>query len=306
MTTTTTSGLDLSARGNAIRRPEIRSNRADFEVREVANGTGGTTLEFNGYACVTNTAYEMHDMFGPYDEVIDSGAFTKTLSEGADVAFLVNHEGMTLARTKSGTLKLSEDATGLHSLATLDATAPGVLAIRSAIDRGDIDEMSFAFRCIRQDWSPDYLQRNIKELSLDKGDVSVVNYGANPFTSEPGMSLRNLAAMRSMRGIQRRQLLEAFQEVRAGAAISAASMELLQQVLDLVATADDAVDEAQVVLSDLMGVPNPDDDDTDNADGAGDDDSSNSTDGEAKGSNLSLYQARAKALALKQKRRAVV
>ena len=40
-------------------------------------------------------------------------------------------------------------------------------------------------------------------------------------------------------------------------------METLSQVLKLVATADDAVDEAQPILADLMGVPNPDADETD-------------------------------------------
>ena len=37
-------------------------------------------------------------------------------------------------------------------------------------------------------------------------------------------------------------------------------MAILAQVLDLVAAADDAVDAAQPLLADLMGVPNPDDD----------------------------------------------
>jgi hypothetical protein len=37
-------------------------------------------------------------------------------------------------------------------------------------------------------------------------------------------------------------------------------METLQEVLDLIAEADTAVDVAQEILSELMGVPNPDDD----------------------------------------------
>jgi Glu-tRNA(Gln) amidotransferase subunit E-like FAD-binding protein len=48
-------------------------------------------------------------------------------------------------------------------------------------------------------------------------------------------------------------------EKRAGAKLSAATMETLQEVLDLIAEADVAVDAAQEVLSELMGVPNPDD-----------------------------------------------
>jgi hypothetical protein len=48
-------------------------------------------------------------------------------------------------------------------------------------------------------------------------------------------------------------------EKRAGATLSTATMSTLQEVLDLIAEADDCVDTAQAVLSELMGVPNPDD-----------------------------------------------
>jgi hypothetical protein len=51
------------------------------------------------------------------------------------------------------------------------------------MERGDLDEMSFAFRVVRQDWAPDWSQRDIREVDLNKGDVSVVNYGANPHTA---------------------------------------------------------------------------------------------------------------------------
>jgi len=246
-----------SERGLLLKTRETRNVPfADrVELRESANGTGGTDLTFTGYASVTDTPYEMQDWLGPYTEVVRSGAFTKTLSEGADVAFLVNHEGLTLARTKSGTLALGEDAGGLTVEARLDAASPHVLALRSAMDRGDVDEMSMAFRCMRQEWSPDYMQRDIIEVSLDKGDVSAVNYGANPYTT--GATMRKRAA----EGITVEALGLALRELRAGASISTANMAVLQTVLDLVAEADTAVDLAQVVLSDLMGVPNPDDPD---------------------------------------------
>ena len=53
-------------------------------------------------------------------------------------------------------------------------------------------------------------------------------------------------------------LRAAIAECREGKQLSADTLATLQQVLDLVAGADDNVDEAQVVLSQLMGVPNPD------------------------------------------------
>ena len=51
------------------------------------------------------------------------------------------------------------------------------------MQRGDMNEMSFAFRVLKQVWSENDTQRRITEISLDKGDVSLVNFGANPATS---------------------------------------------------------------------------------------------------------------------------
>jgi HK97 family phage prohead protease len=135
----------------------------------------------------------MEDYLGPWVESVNVGAFGKTLTEGADVAFLLNHEGMTLARTKSGTLKLSEETdgarspvygvTGLHSEALLDPLNPMVRAMRSAVERSDLDSMSFAFRVTSQEWNEDFTRRRIQAVNLDFGDVSLVNYPGNPHTA---------------------------------------------------------------------------------------------------------------------------
>lgn len=156
-----------------------------------ANAEGG--LQFAGYASVTDYSYTVYG--GPpygWNETISRGAFKKTLAEGADVNFLINHDGMSLARTKSGTLTLLEDKVGLRALADLDPENPDVIRLRSAIKRGDVDEMSFGFRVNRDEWfdgegnvSNEMLgtERRITEVNLNKGDVSAVNYGANDATS---------------------------------------------------------------------------------------------------------------------------
>jgi HK97 family phage prohead protease len=185
--------MDLSARAERPTHIERRSMPfKGVELRAKPDGSGGDTLTFTGYACVTEQGYEMEDWLGAYTEVVRQGAFTKTLSEGADVPFLVNHGGLTLARTKSGTLRLAEDDTGLHTEADLDPSSPHVQALRSAMDRGDVDEMSFGFWVTRQQWSPDYDQRDILEVRLHKGDVSVVNYGANPNTAGAQLNARDV------------------------------------------------------------------------------------------------------------------
>lgn len=153
------------------------------EVREQqAEGDTAASLHFRGYASVTETPYDMWDFWGPYIETIASTAFDQTLADGADVAFLLNHGGMTLARTSSGTLTLAADDTGLLTDADLDPQNSVVRDLMSGVRRGDLSEMSFAFRIVRGSWSPDYTAYRIEQVDMDRGDVSVVNYGANSDT----------------------------------------------------------------------------------------------------------------------------
>lgn len=144
----------------------------------------GSELTLTGYASVFESPY---DVYGgaPYGwtELVDRKAFDVTLAAKPDLHLLINHEGMPLARTKSGTLQLAADTKGLHVEAGLDADDPDVQRLRTKMRRGDMDEMSFGFRVKRQEWNEDYTERRLLEVSLHKGDVSVVNFGANPATS---------------------------------------------------------------------------------------------------------------------------
>jgi HK97 family phage prohead protease len=163
---------------------------APFELRQDSNNGA---LTFRGVASTTDTPY---DVYGgaPYGwtETVASGAFKRTLANSADVVFLVNHEGMSLARTKSGTMSLREDNRGLAVSANLDPNNSASRDLYSASKRGDVDEMSFAFRVVADEWTDaegnpasmmDGVNRRITEINLNKGDVSAVNYGANPTTS---------------------------------------------------------------------------------------------------------------------------
>ena len=182
-----------AGRGTTDAGPQRRSFALDgAQLRSTPNGTGGEVLTFSGYACVTNRSYEMTDLAGPYPELVRSGAFADTLGKNPDVPLLLNHDGLTLARTKSGTLTLSEDSTGLLTEARLDPKNSIVQNIRSAMERRDLDEMSFAFRVndLNSGWNDDYTERSFGSLDINKGDVSVVTFGANPHTA--GASMRSL------------------------------------------------------------------------------------------------------------------
>lgn len=178
--------------------PEHRSIPIDrLGIEKRADSTDPNEMVLVGYA----STFQEYDMYGgPKDfgwvERIDRSAFDKTLREKPDLHLLINHAGMPLARTKSGTLDLSVDDQGLRVEARLDMRDPEAQALAVKMERGDLDEMSFAFRVKGQEWRAaegyedidDQSYRTITEVSLHKGDVSVVNWGANPTTSASVLS----------------------------------------------------------------------------------------------------------------------
>jgi HK97 family phage prohead protease len=161
----------------------VRATLHGVEFREEPD-PGDGTIGFRAYASVTETAYQMFDFWGPYDETIAEDAFDQTLTDQADVAFLLNHGGMTLARTASNTLTLGTDDTGLFYEPRLDPQNSVVRDVMSGVRRGDLNESSFAFRIVRGQWSPDYMAYRIEQVDMHRGDVSIVNFGANPATGD--------------------------------------------------------------------------------------------------------------------------
>lgn len=152
---------------------------ANVELRQSQNADGVRVV---GYASSYEQPYPIWGgpERGGFLETIARGAFSKSIREQDDVRFLVNHEGIPLARTKSGTLRLESDDYGLLVDAELDPGSPIVQSLRSAMERGDMDQMSFAFEVVKQEWSSDYADRRILEMRTS--DVSVVTYPANPKT----------------------------------------------------------------------------------------------------------------------------
>jgi len=262
-----------------------------FEMREIPNGTGGTSLSFTGYASMVERGYEMWSpALGDYTEVIARDAFTKTLRETPDVSFKVNHDGLPMAKTSAGDLQLSSDSTGLYTEARVNPERADVLLMRQAIEAGHLNEMSFAFRVTRQDWTDDGMTRRIQEVNLNKGDVSVVEFGANPFTAG-SLSLRNRLADA---GVTAEQLVAAYRALTTFNETRALDPDVaacLSTVLQLVSIADTAVDVSQVLLSEMLGVENPDED----QDAALDEGTQPSDDGEAaapRRNRLALVQLR--------------
>ena len=156
------------------------------EVRDQEDGM----VRVSGYAAVFD---EETNIAGAFREVIEPGAFASAIRRQDDVVFLVNHNGLPMARTRSGTLTLREDERGLYMETNLDPSDPDVRSILPKMRRGDLDKMSFAFVPTRQRWDDrgDMPKRIIQDVELY--DVSVVTTPAYEGTE---IGLRSLEAHR--------------------------------------------------------------------------------------------------------------
>lgn len=172
-----------------------------MDLREADNGTG--PLHFSGYATVYERGYEMWDWYGPYTEIVTAGAGSLSLARGdLDVPLVLQHASLRrIARTTNGTLSLSEDDEGLFTDApALERDDQDVAYIAPKLRAGLIDEMSFMFRIVRGEWSPDFTVFRIQEYDIHRGDVSIVGYGANPWTTGAGLRSKDdaLEVVRSL------------------------------------------------------------------------------------------------------------
>lgn len=165
-----------------------------IEMRAVGEGDG---RRIQGHAAVFNSLSD--EIYG-FREIIRPGAFESALAI-SDVRALLNHDpNLVLGRTKSGTLTLTSDDRGL----AVDIIPPDTGYARDlmvSIERGDIDQMSFAFIVARDRWYSDETGFTIREIIefQEIFDVSPVTYPAYPDTD---VSTRTQDALKEFRASQ--------------------------------------------------------------------------------------------------------
>jgi HK97 family phage prohead protease len=168
------------------------------ELRAIApEGDGRSKIA--GHAAVFNSLSE--ELWG-FREKIAPGAFKPALAK-SDIRALLNHDpNYVLGRTKSGTLRVQEDETGLAVEIDPPETAWADDLLVS-ISRGDISQMSFAFRVGEESWETVDGVNCRTILSFDEiFDVSPVTYPAYLATDMAlhimpeveGIDLRKVAA----------------------------------------------------------------------------------------------------------------
>ncbi len=139
---------------------------ASFELRAAGDNAEGFTLE--GYAAVFGDATRIDSWEGRFDEIIERGAFSKTISERMPVIQFDHGHDVATGSVPIGAIEeLKEDDKGLFVRARLHDNAR-VEPIRQAIESGAIDGMSFRFRVTREEWdeSGEIPTRTIREVEL--------------------------------------------------------------------------------------------------------------------------------------------
>jgi HK97 family phage prohead protease len=112
----------------------------DFDMSEARD-----SFTFDGHAAVFDEVANL----GQFDEVIERGAFRKTLSAltgGMRIPMLIEHNPLfVVASTHNGTLELVEDGRGLGVRAKLNRHDPDAQRLYAKARDGLIDKMSFGF-----------------------------------------------------------------------------------------------------------------------------------------------------------------
>lgn len=168
------------------------------EWRDSGNPDTPNETTLRGHAAVFNS---LSEDLGGFRELIEPGAFRAALRKQPDVRLLFNHDpSFVLARSGAGSLELREDSEGLHVFARVDRRISWVDDLRTSMQRGDIDQMSFAFttRDGGDDWAvtdDGVIVRTILADGVDDlFDTSVVTFPAYERTAVAMRSLLDTAA----------------------------------------------------------------------------------------------------------------
>lgn len=167
------------------------NSRAEVKLEKRAEGEAGVIAGVGAvvYDGTANTEYELWDYsFERAVERIMPGAFAKAIQRPDDVRGLFNHDSnQVLGRTKSGTMTLSADNTGLKYEITPGDTSVAK-DVMAHLARGDVSGSSIAFVVDEERWTETKDESGkwqaLREiLSVTLYDVGPVTFPAYEATS---------------------------------------------------------------------------------------------------------------------------
>lgn len=210
-----------TASGEAMSKLETRYSVTDIEVREEQDG-----MRFTGYAAVFNSPSDPL----PFTEVIERGAFKRSIDSRNDIKLLWNHDtASVLGSSRAKTLRLYEDERGLKVEAMLPNTTLGRDAAE-LLRRGDVDSMSFGFSVPRggDEWSDDGMRRTLKSVRLH--EVSIVAFPAYSGTAGT-TSVRGLAAIAQRAEVDADLLADTMLKIEEGKTLTEEEAGVMNKVL---------------------------------------------------------------------------
>ena len=182
----------------------LEAKNFDFEVKAIND------FEFEGYASVFKN-------IDSYRDVIEPGAFTKTIQESKRVKVLWQHDPW---QPIGKPILMQEDSHGLYVKAKISKTERGKEAMQLMKD-GVIDELSIGFNTVKDEWDHTNNVRRIKEVRL--WEFSPVTFAAN--------DQAGITAVKSAAGFER-LLFTVNEELKAGKVLSGKNQDLVLKAIE--------------------------------------------------------------------------
>lgn len=179
----------------------------EIRVAELrAEAPAGGSLKLQGVPIVYDKPTVINDRSGSYTEIIRCGALDN--ADLSDVRLFYNHDlnKVPLARTPK-TMQLTVTKQGLEMSATL-ADTQDARSVHAAVERGDLDGMSFAFKVPAGGDKFDAKTRTREIFKIEKVmECSVVPFPAYPQTSVEARAAMQNDALRKQAIIACNQIL---------------------------------------------------------------------------------------------------
>jgi HK97 family phage prohead protease len=256
-----------------------------FALDDIKIRSGGDGRTVEAYAAVFGTPTSIRDGQGSYREQIDRSAFDRTIAhKGMKFGVYFNH-GLTLRGRDSelGSVPIGTpiaapvaDSRGLLTVSRYNKSALAESVLES-IRNGDITGQSFSGRWVRSTPSPPrggYRASTSGELPLvTRMEIALAEYGPTPIpaydvsmmvgvrsVTEQAHRISQLVRVKAHFGSRARDPLET-QALTLLLAQLAAADSGIDPIVDALCAADCALDAAQMIVSAMLAVPDPDSDD---------------------------------------------